>query len=236
MFVPFDSDQKLVIALPKGRILQEILPILRAVDIIPEADFDDEHARKLSFATNHLSIEIIRVRSFDAATFVAFGAAQIGVAGADVLAEFNYTEIFAPVDLGIGLCRLSLAEPADLPAERRATAMNLERLSHLRIATKYPHTSHRFFGTRGIQIEPIKLNGALELAPKLGLCDQIVDLVSSGATLKANGLVEVMELMPVSSHLIVNRSAMKTRPLEIRHWLDRFARAVETLNLGRTSA
>ncbi|MCX8500708.1 MAG: ATP phosphoribosyltransferase [Alphaproteobacteria bacterium] len=236
MLVPYDSEQKLVFALPKGRILQQILPILRAVDIVPEPEFSDEESRKLSFATNHPAIEIIRVRSFDAATFVAFGAAQFGVAGSDVLTEFNYSEIFAPLDLQIGTCRLSLAEPASLPAARQATAMNLERLSHLRIATKYPHTTHQYFGARGIQIEPIKLNGALELAPKLGLCDQIVDLVSSGATLRANGLVEVMELMPVSSRLIVNRSAIKTRPLEIRHWLDRFGQAVQSLNPGRTAA
>ncbi|MDI9408480.1 MAG: ATP phosphoribosyltransferase [Candidatus Pacebacteria bacterium] len=220
------DNPKLIIALPKGRILAEIMPILGAVNIVPEPEFNHDESRKLSFSTNHPTIDLIRVRSFDVATFVAFGAAHIGVAGADVLEEFRYSEIFAPLDLGIGRCRLSLAEPADLPAGRAATAETLERLSHLRIASKYPNTTHRFFARRGIQIEPIKLNGAMELAPKLGLCDQIVDLVSSGATLKANGLVEVMELMAITSRLIVNRTAMKTRPLEMGGWIDSFAAAI----------
>jgi ATP phosphoribosyltransferase len=167
-------------------------------------------------------VRLIRVRSFDVATFVAFGAAQIGVAGNDVLMEFDYPEIYAPLDLGIGACRLAVAEPEDL-----AAADDPRRWSHIRVATKYPSVTHRHFAARGVQAECIKLNGAMELAPGLGLCRRIVDLVSSGATLRANGLREVEHIAHVTSRLIVNRAAAKTRPEEIGHWVDRFREAVD---------
>lgn len=215
------SSDSLVIALPKGRILEEVRPLLRAAGIAPEAAFDDPDSRALSFATNLAEVTIIRVRSFDVATFVAFGAAHLGVAGNDVLTEFDYPEIYAPLDLGIGRCRMVVAEPAEL-----APGDDPSRWSHVRVATKYPETTRRHFAARGVHAECIKLNGAMELAPRLGLCRRIVDLVSTGTTLKANGLVEVEHIAHVSSRLLVNRAALKTRPQEIGGWLDRFHEAV----------
>ena len=218
-------EDKLVIALPKGRILDECMPLVRAAGIEPEAEFDDPKTRLLRFATNHPHIDIIRVRSFDVATFVAFGAAHLGVAGNDVLVEFDYPEIYAPLDLGIGACRLSVAEPVVM-----AEGDDPRRWSHVRIATKYPETTKRFFADRGVQAECVKLNGAMELAPSLGLCSRIVDLVSSGSTLKANGLKEVEVIAQVTSRLIVNRAALKTRPAEMTGWIERFRSACEAAN------
>ncbi len=215
------KNDKLVLALPKGRILKEVMPIVRAAGIEPEADFDDPKSRKLTFATNHANIEIIRVRSFDVATFVAFGAAHFGVAGADVLMEFDNPEIYAPVDLGIGYCRMSVAESQELGDEDDPSTW-----SHVRVATKYPEITKKHFASRGVQAECIKLNGAMELAPVLGLSGRIVDLVSTGATLKANGLVEVEVIAEITSRLAVNRTAWKTRPDEIGQWIERFQEAV----------
>jgi len=214
------SDQ-LVLALPKGRILDECMPIVRAAGIEPEPAFDDPKSRALTFATNHPHIRIIRVRSFDVATFVAFGAAHLGVCGNDVLMEFEYPEIYAPLDLGIGACRLAVAEPKDL-----VDGDDPMRWSHVRIATKYPEVTRRHFAARGVQAECIKLNGAMELAPTLGLCRRIVDLVSTGSTLKANGLVEVEHIADITSRLIVNRAALKTRSAELNGWIEKIGEAV----------
>jgi len=216
------ANQALVLALPKGRILGELAPLLSRAGIRPEAAFADADDRRLRFATDDPGIEIVRVRSFDVATFVAFGAAHLGVAGNDVLMEFDYPELYAPVDLGIGRCRLSVAEPAQLGA-RDDTA----RWSHIRIATKYPAITRRHFAARGVQAECIKLSGAMELAPGLGLCRRIVDLVSTGATLAANDLVEVEVIAEVTSRLIVNRAALKTRPAELTGWIGRFREAAD---------
>ncbi len=196
----------LIIAVPKGRILSEALPLLAAAGIHPEASFSDEDSRALRFATDNPAIELIRVRAFDVATFVAHGAAQLGIVGSDVLVEFAYSELYAPVDLGIGHCRLSVAEPVALAAQDDPRGW-----SHVRVATKYPHVTQSHFARRGVQAECVKLNGAMELAPTLGLAPRIVDLVSSGRTLKENGLVEVERIMDVTSRLVVNRAAMKTR-------------------------
>jgi ATP phosphoribosyltransferase len=198
--------EPLVIAVPKGRILAEAQPLLAAAGVVPEASFFDEDSRALRFATQDPGIALIRVRAFDVATFVAHGAAQLGIVGSDVLGEFAYSELYAPVDLGIGHCRLSVAEPAELAANDDPRGW-----SHVRVATKYPHLTAQHFARRGVQAECIKLNGAMELAPMLGLAPRIVDLVSSGRTLKENGLVEVERILDVSSRLIVNRAAMKTR-------------------------
>ena len=170
--------------------------------------------------TRDPDLEIIRVRSFDTATFLAFGAAHIAICGSDVLMEFEHPEIYSPVDLKVGSCRLSVAEPKEL-AEKEDPM----QWSHLRIATKYPNVTKRHFAARGVQAECIKLNGAMELAPRLGLCRRIVDLVSSGATLKANGLVEIEQIADVTSRLAVNRASLKTRPKAISNWLDRFREA-----------
>ncbi len=215
-------DDKLVIALPKGRILDEAMPLIRGAGILPEAEFDNPKSRLLRFATNHPHIDLIRVRSFDVATFVAFGAAHLGICGNDVLMEFDYPEIYAPLDLGIGHCRLSVAEPTDL-----AAGDDPSRWSHVRIATKYPEVTRRHFAARGVQAECVKLNGAMELAPSLGLASRIVDLVSTGSTLVANGLKEVEVIAQVVSRLIVNRAALKTRPDEMTGWIDRFRAVCE---------
>lgn len=211
------ANEPLVMALPKGRILDEVVPLLHRAGIEPERAFDDPDARQLRFATNLPNLSIIRVRSFDVATFIANGAAHLGVAGNDVLMEFDYSEIYAPVDLRIGRCRLSVAARPEL-----VKADDPSRWSHIRIATKYPNITRRHFAARGVQAECIKLNGALELAPNLGLCRRIVDLVSTGRTLRENGLVEVETIANITSRLVVNRSALKTRPAEIGHWIERF--------------
>ncbi|MEQ9329207.1 MAG: ATP phosphoribosyltransferase [Rhodospirillales bacterium] len=214
------AEDKIVIALPKGRILEEAAPLLAGAGIVPESAFNDPKSRALRFATNDPNVDLIRVRSFDVATFVAFGAAHLGIAGSDVLMEFNYAELYAPLDLGIGGCRLSVAAPEQLVREEDPSTW-----SHVRVATKYPEITRRHFAARGVQAECIKLNGAMELAPSLGLCRRIVDLVSSGATLKANGLVEVEVIADISSRLIVNRPALKTRSETMNRWIDRFREA-----------
>lgn len=214
--MPLNETDKLVLALPKGRILGELMPLLARLGLEPEPAFADENARQLRFATNDPGLDIIRVRSFDVATFVAFGAAELGVAGRDVLMEFDYPEVYAPIDLGIGRCRVSVAEPRDLSEQD-----DPQSWSHIRVATKYPAITQRHFARRGVQAECIKLNGALELAPSMGLCRRIVDLVSSGRTLAANDLVEIETIAEVTSHLIVNRTASKTRPQELSRWIER---------------
>jgi ATP phosphoribosyltransferase len=219
--VPTKTD-KLILALPKGRILGEVLPLLERAGITPEAEFSDPDTRKLRFATSDPGVEIIRVRAFDVATFVAFGAAHFGVAGSDVIMEFDYPELYAPLDLDIGKCRLSVAAPQSVVA-----VDNPARWSHVRVATKYPNLTQKHFAQRGVQAECIKLNGAMELAPTLGLCRRIVDLVSTGGTLKANGLVEIETIMEISSRLVVNRAALKTRAGSLTAWIDRIRDALE---------
>ncbi len=152
---------------------------------------------------------------------MAYGAAQLGVCGSDVMEEFSYPDLYAPLDLGIGKCRLSVAEPAAVAAADDPT-----QWTHVKIATKYPNITQRHFAARGVQAECIKLSGAMELAPAIGLSQRIVDLVSSGATLKANGLVEVEKIMDVSSRLIVNRAAFKTRA-DVGALVEQFRGAVQ---------
>lgn len=218
------SDGKLILAVPKGRILREVLPVLARAGIEPEAAFFDDENRSLRFSTSAAEIDLIRVRSFDVATFVAFGAAQFGVCGNDVLREFDYSEIYAPLDLRVGYCRMAVAELAEMVDDDDPATW-----SHIRIATKYPMTTRRHFAARGVQAECIHLNGAMELAPTLGLCRYIVDLVSSGATLTANGLIEVETIAEISSRLAVNRTAWKTRQREVSGWIGRFREALDAL-------
>ena len=239
---PGGAEIPLILALPNGRILGEVMPVLLRLGIVPEPAFEDPGSRQLRFATSEPGLDLIRVRSFDVATFVAFGSAQLGIAGNDVLMEFDYSEIYAPLDLGVGVCRLAVAATADW-----ATREDVGRVSHIRVATKYPEITRRHFAARGIQAECIKLNGAIELAPHLGLCHHIVDLVQTGATLKANGLIEIERIAEVSSRLIVNRPALKTRPEEVGGWIERFRDAIgqqrhqtrsrrSVTSLGRTDA
>ena len=210
-------NEKLVLALPKGRILEEIMPVLKRANIEPERAFSDVNSRKLRFSTNHANLDIVRVRSFDVATFILFGAAHFGIAGQDVLMEFDNPQIYSPVDLNVGNCRMIVAEPADMAPDD-----NPQRWSHIRIATKYPEITRRHFASRGVQAECIKLSGAMEIAPSMGLCSRIVDLVSTGSTLRANGLVEVEEIAKITSRLAINRAALKTRSNEINYWIETF--------------
>jgi len=205
----------LIFAIPKGRILDDALPLLEQAGIVPEDAFFDKSNRSLQFATNLPHMSIIRVRAFDVATFVAHGAAQIGIVGSDVIEEFGYSELYAPVDLGIGRCRLSVAQPKD-------DAEPLANISHLRVATKYPNLTSRYFESKGIQAECVKLNGAMELAPSLGLARHIVDLVESGSTLKANDLVETDRILDISGRLVVNRAAFKMRSAELTPLVQKF--------------
>ena len=218
---PAEAEAPLVIALPKGRILKELHPVLARAGLIPAEDYADEDSRRLRFPTNDPSVDVIRVRPFDVAPFVAHGAAAIGVCGADVLMEFDYPEIYAPLDLGIGRCRVSVAEPVD------AAPDDPRRWSRVTVATKYPNIAQRHYAARGVQAEIVHLKGAMELAPSMGLARLIVDLVQTGSTLKANGLKEGEVIAHVTSKLIVNRTALKTRPEAIGAWIARFRAALE---------
>ena len=208
---------KLIIAIPRGRIIKELKPILKKTSFDPENEMFDDKSRKLTFLSKNKDINFIKVRAFDACTFVAFGAAQIGIAGEDVIKEYNYSEIYAPLELNIGHCRLSVAALKTLLKKE-----DPETWSNIRVATKYPNISKEYFASKGIQVESIKLNGSMELAPSLNMCRRIVDLVSTGATLKANGLKEIDEIMKVQSKLIINRSSFKTNNKKIQSIIDEF--------------
>ena len=216
-----ETDAPVILALPKGRILAEAGQVLARAGVHPAADYADEDSRRLRFPTDDAMLDVVRVRPFDVATFVAFGAAQIGICGADVLMEFDYPEVYAPLDLGIGKCRVSVAEPVATAGSDDPT-----RWSRVRVATKYPNIARRHFAGRGVHAEVVHLNGAMELAPGLGLARLIVDLVQTGSTLKANGLVETEVIANVTSRLIVNRTALKTRPELIGGWIARFRKAL----------
>ena len=209
---------EIVFAVPKGRILSELLPLMAKVGIKPEEEFYSKDSRRLSFGTNISYLTLIRVRSFDVATFVAYGGAQLGVTGYDTLLEFEYPNVYAPVDLGIGRCRMSLAEPRH-KEELRA----LKTWDDLRVATKYPNATQKYFNARGMTAECIKLSGAIELAPLFGMCNRIVDLVDSGRTLADNGLEEKEVIADISSRLIVNQASWKTRSHELDELIERFS-------------
>ncbi|WP_379922039.1 ATP phosphoribosyltransferase [Erythrobacter sp. R86502] len=215
-----DNPGQLTFAVPKGRILDEALPVMARAGVEPDAEFHDPKSRALAFATSRNDMRLIRVRAFDVATFVAHGAAQVGIVGSDVIEEFDYADLYAPVDLGIGLCRLSVARLATDSDEPGS-------VSHLRVATKYPNLTRRHFEASGVQAECVKLNGAMELAPSLGLARQIVDLVSTGRTLKENGLVETDVIHEISARLIVNRTALKT-DIRVAALVDAFRRDADT--------
>tara|TARA_Y100001970_G_scaffold293525_1_gene440961 strand:+ start:4425 stop:5087 length:663 start_codon:yes stop_codon:yes gene_type:complete len=216
-----NRSENIIMAVPKGRILEELVPLMKKAKIIPEKAFFDSKDRRLLFATNISWLKIIRVRSFDVATFVAFGGADIGVAGFDVLKEFNYPELYIPIDLKIGLCHLSIAEPNNY---------NKNDNTQLKIATKYPNITNNYFAEKGINVNCIKMNGAMEIAPKLEMADKIVDLVSSGKTLIANDLVEIENILEVTSHLVINRTAFKTRYKNIRDIMTFFKEALNEKN------
>jgi ATP phosphoribosyltransferase len=184
--------------------------LLLKTRVAPDPLLYDKDTRKSTIKSKKRNIEYIKVRAFDACTFVAFGAAQIGIAGEDVINEFDYSEIYAPLDLNIGHCRISVAALKSLLKKE-----DPETWSNIRIATKYPNITKKFFYKKGIQVEIIKLSGSNPLAPSLNMCRRIVDLVSTGKTLKENGLTEIEEIMKIQSKLIVNRSAYKTNMNEV---------------------
>ena len=188
----------LTIALSKGRILKDTLPLLASAGI--ELLEDPDVSRKLILDTTQDNVKIVAIRAADVPTYVEFGAADLGVAGKDVLMESNGSELYELLDLGIARCRLAVAEPAGM-----AKVDNPDNWRRLRIATKYVNIPRRHFAAKGIQTDIIKLYGSMELAPLAGLSDRIVDLVSTGNTLKANGLVEVVHIADISTRLVANR-------------------------------
>ena len=210
------NNNTFTIALPKGRILDVVLPMLSKIGIEPEESFFDTKIRKLKFKSNNQNIDIIRVRSFDVVTFLAYGAAQMAFVGSDVLSEFNHSEVYSPYDLNLGKCRMVVAAEKEMLKNEDPRTW-----SHVRVATKYPNITRKHFESRGVHAECIKLNGAMELAPSMGLCKRIVDLVETGSTLNANGLVEVEEICKVSTRLAINRSFLKTSSSSIQPWIDK---------------
>ena len=212
---------KIIIAVPRGRITKECKSILSKTSFAPDPMLFDKNTRKLKFKSKNKNIEYIKVRAFDACTFVAFGAAQIGIAGEDVIQEFDYSEVYAPLSLNIGHCKISVAALKSLLKKE-----DPETWSNIRVATKYPNITKKFFANKGIQVEIIKLSGSMELAPSLNMCRRIVDLVSTGKTLKVNGLIEVEEIMSIQSKLIVNRSAYKTEMKIIKNIISEFENAI----------
>jgi ATP phosphoribosyltransferase len=206
---------KLTIALAKGRILDETLPLLARAGIEPVDDLSK--SRKLVFATNHADVSLVLIRSADVPTYVQYGAADLGIAGKDVLAEHGGEGLYERVDLNIATCKMMTAGFPDRPLPR----------TRLKVATKYPGITRRFFLERGQQVELIKLYGSMELAPVVGLADIIVDLVDTGNTLRANGLAPLDNIMDISSRLIVNRAALKMKNEAVKALVERIERAVQ---------
>ncbi len=207
----------ITLALSKGRLFEEALPMLNKMGIEPLES--PETSRRLILQTNRPDLRLLIVRASDVPTYVQFGAADLGIAGSDVLVEHGGNGLYQPVDLGIGRCRMCLAAPVGVNV-----AEKMRHGSRVRVATKYIETARLFFEARGVQADLIKLYGSMELAPLVGLAEVIVDLVSSGATLKANGLVEVEAIAEVTSRLIVNQSALKTRHASLQPIIESFAR------------
>ncbi len=211
---------RITIALSKGRIYAETLPLLQAAGIRPAED--PETSRKLVLGTNQPDVSIVIVRASDVPTYVRYGAADLGVAGRDVLSEQGSEGLYQPLDLGIARCRMMVAVPAGFDY---VTAVR--QGARLKVATKYLKTAREHFGAKGVHVDLIKLYGSMELAPLVGLADAIVDLVSTGNTLRANHLEAVEEIMPVSARLIVNQAALKVKREILHPMLDAFAAAVE---------
>ena len=210
----------ITIALSKGRIFEETLPLLAAAGIVPSEN--PESSRKLIIGTSRADVRVVVVRASDVPTYVQYGAADLGIAGKDVLLEHGGTGLYQPLDLKIAKCRMCVAAPAGFDY-----AAAVQRGARLRIATKYINTAREHFAAKGVHVDLIKLYGSMELAPLAGLAEAIVDLVSSGGTLKANNLVEVEDIMPISSRLIVNQAALKLKRELLQPVMDAFAKAVQ---------
>ena len=210
----------LTFALSKGRIFDETLPLLKRAGI--EVLDDPETSRKLILATNRADVHVILVRASDVPTYVQYGGADLGVAGADVLMESEGDGLYRPLDLRIARCRMSVATRSDFDY-----ASAIKQGSRIRVATKYTATARQFFADKGVHVDLIKLYGSMELAPLTGLADAIVDLVSSGNTLKANGLIEVEKIADISSRLVVNQAALKLKREAMRPLIDALEQAVQ---------
>jgi ATP phosphoribosyltransferase len=210
----------ITIALSKGRIFEETLPLLAAAGIVPSEN--PEQSRKLIIGTNRPDVRVVIVRASDVPTYVQYGAADLGIAGKDVLLEHGGTGLYQPLDLKIAKCRLCVAAPVGFDY-----AAAVRRGARLRIATKYIQTAREHFAAKGVHVDLIKLYGSMELAPLAGLAEAIVDLVSSGGTLKANNLVEVEEIMQISSRLVVNQASLKMKRDLLQPVIDAFAGAVQ---------
>jgi len=209
----------ITLALSKGRIFDETLPLLKAAGI--EVLEDPETSRKLILPTNHSGVRVVLVRATDVPTYVEYGGADLGVTGKDTLIEHGGQGLYQPLDLKIAKCRMSVAVRADFDY-----ASAVRSGSRLKVATKYTQIAREFFAQKGVHVDLIKLYGSMELAPLTGLADAIVDLVSTGNTLKANHLVEVERIMDISSRLVVNQASLKLKQVAIRGIIDSFARAV----------
>lgn len=211
----------ITLALPKGRIFDEILPLLKAAGI--SVAEDPEKSRKLIIGTSQPDLRLVLVRASDVPTYVQHGGADLGVVGKDTLLEHGGDGLYQPLDLQIAKCRMSVAVRSDFDY-----ADAVKQGSRIRVATKYTQIARDHFANKGVHVDMIKLYGSMELAPLTGLADAIVDLVSTGSTLRANHLVEVEEIMPISSRLIVNQAALKLKREPVRKLIDAFAAAVET--------
>lgn len=215
-------SSNITIAVSKGRIFKDAMPLLAALDIYPvEAP---ETTRKLILETNRPDVKIIIVRTTDVPTYVEYGAADIGIAGKDVLLEYGSNGLYEPLDLKIAQCKMVVAEHKQSASEKTDKK---EISGRKRVATKYVNIARNYFASQGKQVEIIKLYGSMELAPVLGLADQIVDLVDTGNTLKANGLVEVETITDISSRLIVNKGAMKMKNDLIKPMIEKLTEVVE---------
>ena len=216
----------ITLALSKGRIFDDTLPLLRAAGI--EVLEDPEKSRKLIIGTSRPDVRVVLVRASDVPTYVQYGGADLGVAGHDILLEHGGQGLYQPLDLGIARCRMSVATREDFDY-----AAAVRQGSRIRVATKYTQCARDHFADKGVHVDIIKLYGSMELAPLTGLADAIVDLVSTGSTLKANHLVEVERIMPISARLIVNQAALKLKREPLRALIDAFERAVAAPGDGR---
>lgn len=215
-------SQQLTLALSKGRIFEETIPLLEAAGIMVTED--PETSRKLILPTNDPHIRVIIVRASDVPTYVQYGAADFGVAGKDVLVEHGGEGLYQPIDLNIAACRLSVAVQAGFDYQNA-----VRHGARLRVATKFVQMAREHFASKGVHVDLIKLYGSMELAPLVGLSDAIVDVVSSGGTLRANNLVEVEHIMDISARLVVNQAALKLKRERLQPILDAFEKATRTV-------
>jgi len=212
-------NSEIILAIPKGRIAKEIILLLSSLNLDPEKNFfEDEKNRKLLFKTKTKNFFLTKVRNFDVPTIVAFGGADFGIVGSDVVNEFDYDEIYSPIDLKLGKCSMVLAKIKNKKFDPNA--------SIIKVASKYPTATQNFFENKGKQVECIKLNGSIEIAPQLGISEMIVDLVSTGKTLKENNLEIVEKISDISSNLIVNRVSLKTKSDDINKIINFFKKKI----------